>query len=119
MLPSPSSQTAGCMKRILIVDDHPLVRTGFSQLIAAEPDLDVCGEAADETEAVPVATWGTVKVQAAASTLSVGNLVACSTDGYAAAPTTDAPAVGICKYGSSGSAGRILSVQLTGFGGVN
>lgn len=40
------------MKRILIVDDHPLVRTGFSQLIAAEPDLDVCGEAADEAEAL-------------------------------------------------------------------
>lgn len=40
------------MKRILIVDDHPLVRTGFVQLISDEPDLEVCGEAADETEAL-------------------------------------------------------------------
>lgn len=40
------------MKRILIVDDHPLVRTGFAQLISDEPDLEVCGEAADEAQAL-------------------------------------------------------------------
>ncbi|NKN31998.1 response regulator transcription factor [Marichromatium bheemlicum] len=33
------------VKRILIVDDHPLVRAGLASLIAAEPDLEVCGEA--------------------------------------------------------------------------
>jgi DNA-binding NarL/FixJ family response regulator len=31
--------------RILLVDDHPLVRQGLAQLIDAEPDLLVCGEA--------------------------------------------------------------------------
>jgi DNA-binding NarL/FixJ family response regulator len=36
--------------RILIVDDHPAVRYGLVQLIAAEPDLEVCGEAADKDE---------------------------------------------------------------------
>jgi len=40
------------MPRILIVDDHPLVRTGFSQLIGDCPDLEVCGEAADMAEAL-------------------------------------------------------------------
>ncbi|MFT5658827.1 MAG: DNA-binding NarL/FixJ family response regulator [Gammaproteobacteria bacterium] len=35
------------MARILIIDDHPLVRTGFAQLIADAADLEVCGEAAD------------------------------------------------------------------------
>ena len=39
------------MTRILIVDDHPLVRTGFAQLIGDCPDLEVCGEAADMAEA--------------------------------------------------------------------
>ena len=40
------------MARILIVDDHPLVRTGFAQLIGDCPDLEVCGEAADMAEAL-------------------------------------------------------------------
>lgn len=37
---------------ILIVDDHPLVRAGLRQLIADEPDLVVCGEAASVKEAI-------------------------------------------------------------------
>jgi DNA-binding NarL/FixJ family response regulator len=32
-------------KRLLLVDDHPIVLHGLGQLIRAEPDLDVCGEA--------------------------------------------------------------------------
>lgn len=37
--------------RILLVDDHPIVREGVAQLIRREPDLDVCGEAEDAPEA--------------------------------------------------------------------
>ncbi len=40
------------MALILIVDDHPLVRTGFAQLIGGTPDLKVCGEAADMATAL-------------------------------------------------------------------
>ena len=40
------------MTKILIVDDHPLVRAGFAQLIGDCPDLEVCGEAADMAEAL-------------------------------------------------------------------
>jgi len=40
------------VRRILIVDDHPLVRSGFVQLISDEPDLEVCGEAGDEGQAL-------------------------------------------------------------------
>lgn len=36
--------------RILIVDDHPIVRLGIRQMLAAESDLEVCGEA-ESTEA--------------------------------------------------------------------
>ena len=38
--------------RVLIVDDHPIVREGYARLISAEPDLEVCGEASDATEAI-------------------------------------------------------------------
>jgi DNA-binding NarL/FixJ family response regulator len=38
--------------RILIVDDHPLVRSGLRLLIDCEHDLSVCGEAANADEAM-------------------------------------------------------------------
>lgn len=38
--------------RILIVDDHPIVREGLAALLCAQPDLRVCGEAANLAEAV-------------------------------------------------------------------
>jgi DNA-binding NarL/FixJ family response regulator len=38
--------------RVLLVDDHPLVRRGVADVIAREPDLELCGEAADVTEAM-------------------------------------------------------------------
>jgi DNA-binding NarL/FixJ family response regulator len=37
--------------RILIVDDHPMMRDGLTMRITSQPDLVVCGEAATEDEA--------------------------------------------------------------------
>jgi len=31
--------------RILVVDDHPIVRLGIRQMISADPGLTICGEA--------------------------------------------------------------------------
>jgi DNA-binding NarL/FixJ family response regulator len=39
-------------KRILIVDDHPMIREGLRTLISREPDLSVCGEAETASEAL-------------------------------------------------------------------
>ena len=39
-------------RRILVVDDHPVVRHGLREFLAHEPDLEVCGEAADAQEAL-------------------------------------------------------------------
>ena len=38
--------------RVLIIDDHPIVRRGLCDVIAAQPDLEVCGEAGDLQEAI-------------------------------------------------------------------
>lgn len=40
-----SKKTPASKKKILIVDDHPMMRQGLAQLIGEEPDLLLCGEA--------------------------------------------------------------------------
>jgi DNA-binding NarL/FixJ family response regulator len=47
-----SAKSERAKKRILIVDDHPMMRDGLRQLIANEPDLEVAGEADDVAEAL-------------------------------------------------------------------
>ena len=42
------------MIRVVVVDDHAVVRTGLVQLLGAAPDIEVVGEAADGAEAVAV-----------------------------------------------------------------
>jgi DNA-binding NarL/FixJ family response regulator len=39
------------VRRVLIVDDHPVVRQGIKLMINSQPDLTVCGEAHNEQEA--------------------------------------------------------------------
>ncbi|UQU67105.1 response regulator transcription factor [Couchioplanes caeruleus] len=43
------------MIRLLIVDDHPVVRDGLRGMFAGDGRFEVCGEAADGTEALAVA----------------------------------------------------------------
>jgi two-component system response regulator NreC len=38
--------------RLLVADDHPVVRAGLRTLLAAEPDMEVVGEAVDGASAV-------------------------------------------------------------------
>jgi DNA-binding NarL/FixJ family response regulator len=41
--------------RLLVVDDHPVVRAGIVGLLAGEPDLEVVGEAGDGAQACHLA----------------------------------------------------------------
>jgi len=49
---SSPSVTASRRRRIFLVDDHPLVREGLTNLINGQTDLIVCGEAEDWAGAV-------------------------------------------------------------------
>jgi DNA-binding NarL/FixJ family response regulator len=58
MVRKRTAQSAPLKRRILIVDDHPLVRRGLKALINSQPDLLVCAEAAtkqDGLDAIAVA----------------------------------------------------------------
>jgi DNA-binding NarL/FixJ family response regulator len=50
----PQAAAVGAQKRakVLIVDDHPVVRYGLLQMLSNEPDFEVCGEAASAQEAL-------------------------------------------------------------------
>jgi DNA-binding NarL/FixJ family response regulator len=49
-----SQSPAGLKKRVLVVDDHPIVRQGLALLIDREADLVVCGEAEEAMGAMHV-----------------------------------------------------------------
>ncbi len=43
------------MIRVVIVDDQPLMRTGFRMILDAEPDIEVVGEGGDGLDAIELA----------------------------------------------------------------
>jgi len=48
----PTRSAPQNLKRILLVDDHPMVRERLTEAILREPDLTVCGEAEDRFQAM-------------------------------------------------------------------
>jgi DNA-binding NarL/FixJ family response regulator len=48
----PHGNTPAGKKRIFLVDDHPIVLTGFQLLLDAQPDLEVCGTAGNVEAAI-------------------------------------------------------------------
>src|SRR5947207_8657433 len=59
--------------RVLIVDDHPVVREGLALRISRQPDLQVCGEAADVGEAMRAADATNPDVAIVDIALKTGN----------------------------------------------
>ena len=55
MISANGMETRTGTTAILVVDDHEVVRLGLREVISHEPDLRVCGEAAEATEAMALA----------------------------------------------------------------
>src|SRR3954470_11170700 len=53
---APATQSLGRKARILLVDDHPIVRQGLALMLSAEPDFEVCGQGKDVCEALEMIT---------------------------------------------------------------
>jgi DNA-binding NarL/FixJ family response regulator len=53
--PAAASTKTNLPARVLVVDDHPIVRQGYVQLISSVPGYEVCGEAADSNGALNLA----------------------------------------------------------------
>ncbi len=49
---------ATARRRVLIVDDHPIIRHGVAQTIGLEPDLEVSGQASSAAEALAILREG-------------------------------------------------------------
>ena len=48
---APALPPAPAQRRVLLIDDHPFMRAGLAQLINAQSDLVVCGEAGNPVDA--------------------------------------------------------------------
>ena len=48
------TETVQTPRRLVVVDDHPIVRKGIQSLLAEEADLEICGEAESASEALGV-----------------------------------------------------------------
>ena len=55
-MPGPIASTPASPARILVVDDHPIIREGLGTLLTSQPDLMICGEAANISGALKIVT---------------------------------------------------------------
>jgi len=46
------ARKASIKRRLFLVEDHPVTREGFAQLINYQPDLEVCGQAGNASKAL-------------------------------------------------------------------
>src|ERR1044071_2458073 len=51
-MPAAVHDSLAAVKRVFVVDDHPMIRGGLAAQIANDPCLEICGEADDVVEAL-------------------------------------------------------------------
>ena len=110
--PTPSAAQV----RLLVVDDHPVVRSGLVALLGAQPDLEIVGESASGEEAVQLAAQTAPEVVLCDLRLGAGMdgvAVTRALAGLAASPavvilTTYDHDVDIVRAVEAGAAGYLL-----------
>lgn len=102
------------MIRVLLVDDHPVVRSGLHGMLAAEPGIEVAGEASSGPEAVALARAGHFDVILMDLRMPGGDGVAATkcirevTDAKVVVLTTYDTDVDILRAVEAGAAGYLL-----------
>ncbi len=70
---TPNEKPAAKFTRLLLVEDHPLVRRGIIDMVHREPDLRVAGEAATPAEAMAILAGGDIDLILADLSLKEGS----------------------------------------------
>ena len=71
--PSSPGRQRRSLVRVMIVDDHPLMREGLAALISAEGDFEICGQASGVAEARQLVAAAAPQIAIVDLTLSDGN----------------------------------------------
>jgi len=88
---------------------------GASLAFTTNPMLNYVGVLTNSpttSQVAAVAVSGVVQFRMSASTLSAGDVVGCSSLGLGIAPTSDNAPIGQIVYGTSGAAGRLVTINL-------
>src|SRR5437764_1022837 len=108
-----AKRKAGLKTRILIVDDHPMMRQGLAQLINNEPDLTVCAEAENARQAFDAIAAGKPDLVLADITLPDKNGIELIKDLQALHP--ELPVLVISMHDESLFAERVLRAGGRGY----
>jgi DNA-binding NarL/FixJ family response regulator len=99
--------------RILVVDDHPIVRSGLTSVLTSQADFDVVGEASNGDEAVAAAARLTPDLILMDLRMPVRNGVDASAAILAARPSTRI--VVLTTYASDGEVLRAIEAGAVGY----
>lgn len=99
--------------RILISDDHPVVRTGLRGMISGEPDFDVVGEAENGKEAV--ALTGELRPQVVLMDLRMPEMDGVTAIGHIKAEHPEVQVLVLTTYESDADILRAIETGATGY----
>ena len=101
------------MIRVLLVDDHPVVRTGLRGMLATEPAIEVVGEAGSGAEAVAMA--GAVRPDVVLMDLRMPGVDGVTATGRILAEHSDVKVVVLTTYETDADILRAVEVGAVGY----